>query len=88
MNLENAIAQSLEPVIDVTVELSKRVKAVESGTTRIAGDAACDNIVKMADSFLRGAPIAVSELPHIAQSLQVLRAYGLRTSDVMPEVQS
>ena len=85
---EQSLVKCMEPIIEVAADTAKRVKALEAGTTRTAADAACDAMVKMVDSFLRGAPIAVSELPHIEQAITVYRAYGRRIEDAMPEVQS
>ena len=85
---EKALVQAMTPLIEEIVGAKKRINALEASTTRIAGDAAADSMVKMCDSFLRGAPIAVAELPHIEQAAQVCRAYGKRIADTMPEVQS
>jgi len=83
---EKDLVKCLEPIIEVVADATRRVASLEQNTTRSAGDAACDNMVKMCDSFLRGVPIAVSELPHIAPAITVYRAYGKRIEDVLPEV--
>ena len=87
-NISKAILAGVSPVMRLAADTARRVKSLEQNTTRTAADAACDAMVKMCDSFLRGAPIAVAELPHIDQALRVLRAYGKRVEDAMPEVQS
>ena len=83
---EKALVQAMTPLIEEIVGAKKRINALEQNATRTAGDAACDALVKMCDGFLRGEPIAVSELPHIEQRIMVLRAYGKRIEDVLPEV--
>ena len=87
-NTTKAILAGVTPVMRLAADTAQRVKALEENTTRTAGDSACDAMVKMCDSFLRGAPIAVAELPHLAQAITVYRAHGKRIEDVLPEVQS
>jgi|LauGreDrversion4_2_1035121.scaffolds.fasta_scaffold29414_8 hypothetical protein len=85
---EESLVKCMEPVMEVAVEAIKRVEALEANTSRAAGDDACDSIVKMTDSFLRGEPVSVLELPHIKQAAMVCRAFGRDLSIAMPEVQS
>lgn len=79
---------ALEPLIDEMGAVSDRVQLLEQGQERGSSNAAADSLCKMADHFLRGSGITVSQLPHIATLVSIHSGFGHSLDEHLPEVQS